>query len=63
MYVGNLVMGERFVQPYGITYIKNMTTEESCSIEFSVGGWKVSEGNVTIDIKDKNEKVRIQIKG
>ena len=54
MYVGNLVMGERFVQPYGITYIKNMTTEESCSIEFSVGGWKVSEGNVTIDIKDKN---------
>jgi hypothetical protein len=40
-----------------------MTTEESCSIEFSVGGWRVFEGNVTIDIKDKNEKVRIQIKG
>jgi len=40
IYVGNLIVGERYIEPQGKTLIENKWTGDSCELEFKIrGGW------------------------
>jgi hypothetical protein len=40
MHVGNLIIGERYIEPYGKVHIKNKTTGDTCETEFKArGSW------------------------
>ena len=39
MVVGNLVIGERYIEPQGSSMVMNATSDEICTIEYLQGGW------------------------
>ena len=67
MHVGNLIMGERYIEPQGKTVIKNEITGEVCEIDFKTRGkWFNSQdgvGKIMADVKDSSGKLIIRISG
>jgi hypothetical protein len=64
MTVGNLIIGERYIQPYGDSIIINQTTMETCTLTYKSNGWNQSSKNkVTGEVKDPNGESKIKIKG
>ena len=44
IYVGNLIMGERYIEPQGKTLIENKWTGDSCVLEYKTrGGWLTTQ--------------------
>lgn len=40
MFVGNLIMGERYIEPQGSVTIKNITSGDTCQLKFhAYAGW------------------------
>jgi len=40
IYVGNLIVGDRYIEPQGKTTIENKWTGDTCELEFKIrGGW------------------------
>ena len=55
MLVGNLIIGETYTEPQGMTEIINHTTNEKCELEFKARGW-TSKYNNTVHGVVKNAK-------
>jgi hypothetical protein len=65
--VGNLVMGERYAEPQGVSKITNENTGEFCEIDFRTrGAWstKLEDKNfVRCEIKSKEGKIKYVMEG
>jgi hypothetical protein len=55
--VGNIIIGEKYIEPAGTSFIKNLTTGESCEMNFIArSGWIVKEKdkyNATAIVRNK----------
>ena len=62
--VGNMIIGETYVEPQGPTIVENHTTGEKCELEFKTRGWTSKNKDiVTGDVKDVKGKVRYKLEG
>jgi hypothetical protein len=65
--VGNLMVGEKYIEPSGEAWIKNLTTGDSCDLKFIPrSGWIVKEKdkyNATAVVKDSSGVERFKIAG
>jgi len=62
--VGNLIIGESYTEPQGITIVQNHTTGEKCSLEFKARGWTSKHNNSCSGVvKDANGKPVYEISG
>lgn len=56
--VGNLVIGEKYIEPAGAAWIKNLSTGDYCELNFIArSGWIVKEKdkyNATAVVKNKD---------
>jgi hypothetical protein len=67
MHVGNLIVGEKYIEPQGKITIKNQSTGDTCEIDYKPrSGWFNNEnqtGKVDGVVKDSQGKVRFTISG
>ena len=64
MTVGNLIIGERFIEPSGSSLIVNQTTMETCTVQYKSRGWsKHNSCNIVAEIKDAGGDLKIVLKG
>ena len=66
MIVGNLIIGERYVEPQGAANLKNITTGDTCEVIFKERGWSTKSNEINslkAIIKDKNGLERYMIFG
>lgn len=62
--VGNLVIGERYIEPQGSATLQSMKTGITCKIEFKSRGWTSSNLNgFSATIKDKADKLQMKLEG
>ena len=61
--VGNLVLGERYIEPYGEATIVNVETNEECVIDFLPRNKAKGEDKLTAEVKDVSGKVAYRLKG
>jgi hypothetical protein len=64
--IGNVIMGERFTEPIGKSFVKNVKTKEICELEFKskVNSSKPADLNyMSGHIKDSNGRLRYSISG
>jgi hypothetical protein len=64
MVVGNLVIGQRYIEAQGGSVIMNATTNEVCTLDYLQGGWSNKTKNaISGNVKDSNGQVVYQISG
>ena len=63
MMVSNLVVGEKYIEAYGKSDLTNLTTNESCTIEYKPRSWTENTHEVSSEIKDADGVVRIRLSG
>lgn len=64
MTVGNLIIGERYIEPTGSSLIVNQTTMETCTVQYKSRGWsKQNSCNIVAEIKDASGELKILLKG
>jgi hypothetical protein len=64
MVVGNLVIGERYIEAQGSSIVMNATTNETCTLDFLQGGWSNKTKNgISGQVKDSKGQLVYQISG
>lgn len=64
MVIGNLIIGETYIEPQGTIEIINHHTGERCELEFKQRGWTTSNKESVLGvIKDENNKAKYHITG
>lgn len=64
MLVGNLVIGERYIEASGLIEIKNLTTGEMCKLEFKPRGWSAANQNyITGQVFDSDGTEKYKLDG
>mmetsp|Transcript_4398 Transcript_4398/g.7459 ORF Transcript_4398/g.7459 Transcript_4398/m.7459 type:complete len:267 (-) Transcript_4398:288-1088(-) len=67
LYIGNLVMGERFIEPNGLVTIRNVDTGEECDMNFKPrsGGYfsKQESESFEAQVKDKFGQRKYVVEG
>lgn len=64
MVIGNLIIGETYIEPQGTIEIINHNTGERCELEFKQRGWTTSNKESVFGvIKDENNKAKYHITG
>lgn len=64
MMIGNLIIGDTYVEPQGATEIVNHSTGERCDLEFKPRGWtSQNKDSVFGEVRDSNGVPKYQIVG
>jgi hypothetical protein len=64
MTIGNMVIGEMYIEPQGPSDCINHTTKEICELDYKVRGWTSKNNNsVNAVIKDKNGVAKFHLIG
>ena len=62
--IGNLIIGETYIEPQGMTEVINYKTGEKCQLDFFQRGWISSNKEAVLGvIKDAQGKARYHLQG
>jgi oxysterol-binding protein 1 len=64
MTVGNLMIGEKYIEPTGTSKILNQTTMETCVVSYKSRGWSNQNSyKIEAEIKDAKGEPKIRLNG